>query len=258
MKNINETTVTLSPNEAIVLADYSHLLELVNEFQFSFEDPLAWVAVFRKDNRWEMKDLPQLCECDYDRNTITAEDAESAKELLNILKIDPDAILVNSWYTNIGISFYEDDYDALAVTKSIDELYKAHRLLLRDWTLPVVHEFQAYVNGRSTNLAVTNQDIDNLLTAAVSGGMGWCSKIIKDGDINTNGHLIVAQSESSSENSIDLHDLLRGFKEYISNDVKNSIIFTDKNGVHSVDMCLVDADTAEEILQTALFGELMF
>lgn len=114
------------------------------------------------------------------------------------------------------------------------------------------------------------EDINDLVVTALEGGINyWCgkAKIKKDGDrffgisdedqdkityasdvIGYGGVLILHDCESSDKWELTLDNMLKGIKMYCENTFLNPTELMDN----------YDADTADQIIQYAVFNELTF
>ena len=114
------------------------------------------------------------------------------------------------------------------------------------------------------NVKLTQQDIDDIMVAALEGGIDyWCFKVEVVGDylgeyaseqISRGGMLKLYDIENGDKNWLDLEKFLKGFKLWLEND--GDEYGAVENG--EVDCCNIDAGCADEIVQYALFGELVF
>ena len=118
--------------------------------------------------------------------------------------------------------------------------------------------------------ALTQQDIDDIMVSALEGGINyWCRRVVVQGDylgeyaseqISRGGKLAVWLDEPFEEDKtcylLDLDKFLAGFKLWLEKggDSYDAIDYSDG----SVDCGQIDATCADEIVQYALFGELVF
>lgn len=116
-------------------------------------------------------------------------------------------------------------------------------------------------------VTLTTQDIDDIMVGALEGGINyWCSEaeVIEEKRVADWGHeqiarggvLVIHDIEDPSETwELDLEKFLNGFKLWFENggDEYGAV---QKDG--TVDCCQIDAACADEIVQYALFGELVF
>ena len=102
------------------------------------------------------------------------------------------------------------------------------------------------------------------MVAALEGGIDyWCFKVEVVGDylgeyaseqISRGGMLKLYDIENGDKYWLDLEKFLKGFKLWLEND--GDEYGAVENG--EVDCCNIDAGCADEIVQYALFGELVF
>lgn len=128
-------------------------------------------------------------------------------------------------------------------------------------------KFEVLVQIRA---ALTQQDIDDIMVSALEGGINyWCRRVVVQGDylgeyaseqISRGGKLAVWLDEPFEEDKtcylLDLDKFLAGFKLWLEKggDSYDAIDYSDG----SVDCGQIDANCADEIVQYALFGELVF
>ena len=114
------------------------------------------------------------------------------------------------------------------------------------------------------NVKLTQQDIDDIMVAALEGGIDyWCFKVEVVGDylgeyaseqISRGGMLKLYDIENGDKYWLDLEKFLKGFKLWLENDGDEYGAVENGEG----DCCNIDAGCADEIVQYALFGELVF
>lgn len=116
------------------------------------------------------------------------------------------------------------------------------------------------------NLEFTDENIDDLMVAGLEGGINyWCGEAkVKEGSmseeaydkikyasdaISKGGTLILFDAESTDKWELTLEKMLKGIKWYC-----------EKNGYTDADdlMDNYDADSADAIVQYALFDEIVF
>lgn len=112
---------------------------------------------------------------------------------------------------------------------------------------------------------LTQQDIDDIMVAALEGGINyWCDEAaVEDGEylgkyasdqISRGGTLLLHDTDEDAYRKLDLEKFLKGFKLWLENG-------GDQYGAvqgHEVDCCNIDAGCADEIVQYALFGEVVY
>lgn len=117
---------------------------------------------------------------------------------------------------------------------------------------------------------LTQQDVDDIMVSALEGGINyWCRRVVVQGDylgeyaseqISRGGKLAVWLEESFEDDKtcyvLDLDKFLAGFKLWLQSgfDSYDAVDFSDG----SVDCGQIDAGCADEIIQYALFGEIIF
>lgn len=113
---------------------------------------------------------------------------------------------------------------------------------------------------------LAQQDIDDIMVSALEGGINyWCHKAEVVGgylgkyaseQISRGGSLKLYDGESGEKYWLDLDKFLKGFALWIKNggDHYNAIDYSDG----AVDCGEIDASCADEIIQYALFGELVY
>lgn len=115
------------------------------------------------------------------------------------------------------------------------------------------------------NVLVTQQDIDDIMTTALEGGItDWCWKAEVIGgylgefaseQISRGGTLKLYDSESGEKYLLDKEKLLNGIKKAIADDIYPDYEWRN-NG--RLDCCQIDADVANAIVQLALFEDIIY
>lgn len=117
---------------------------------------------------------------------------------------------------------------------------------------------------------LTQQDIDDIMVSAFEGGINyWCRRVVVQGDylgeyaseqISRGGKLAIWLYEPFEDDKtcyvLDRDKFLAGFKLWIESDGDSYDTIDDSDG--SVDCGQIDAICADEIIQYALFGEVVF
>ena len=117
---------------------------------------------------------------------------------------------------------------------------------------------------------LTQQDIDDIMVSALEGGVNyWCRSVVVEGDylgeyasdqISRGGQLTFWLHEplddGMSSYTLDLDKFLYGFQRWLENCYANCGVVDSADG--SVDCGQIDATCADEIIQHALFGDLVF
>lgn len=117
------------------------------------------------------------------------------------------------------------------------------------------------------NVEVTNQDIDDIMCTALEGGItDWCGKVEVIGgkylgeyaheQISRGGSLMLYDAESSDKWELTLDKFKQGLQLYLSEHTE--AIDGNEVGTYQLDTSYIDAYEADEIIQYALFGEVLF
>lgn len=114
-------------------------------------------------------------------------------------------------------------------------------------------------------IKVTQQDIDDIMVAALEGGINyWCWKAEVVGDwlgewaheqIARGGMLKLYDSEADEKYWLTLDKLLNGIKKAYEEGCYKEYEWCDG---HILDCCQIDAEVADCIVQYALFGEWVY
>ena len=113
------------------------------------------------------------------------------------------------------------------------------------------------------NLIVTNDNIDDIMCAALEGGITyWCGKAEVVGDylgeyaseqISRGGTLNLYDIEDGSVYELTLFKFLQGVRVYMENSDDPPIMYNNR-----IDTSEIDADAADSIIQYALFGDIVY
>lgn len=117
------------------------------------------------------------------------------------------------------------------------------------------------------NVEVTNQDIDDIMCTALEGGITyWCRKAEVVGgkylgeyaheQISRGGSLMLYDTEISDKWELTLDKFKQGLQLYLSENTE--AIDGNDAGIYQLDTSYIDAYEADEIIQYALFGEVVF
>lgn len=112
---------------------------------------------------------------------------------------------------------------------------------------------------------LTQQDVDDIIGCALEGGINyWCFKAeIADEEylgeytseqVSRGGSVKLYDIESGEKYWLDLEKFLNGFKLWVENG--DDRYHAVKDG--AVDCCKIDGETADMIIQYALFGEIVY
>ena len=112
------------------------------------------------------------------------------------------------------------------------------------------------------NIPVMLEDIDDIMVAALEGGITyWCDCAKVQGDylgeyasdqIGRGGILLLHDMEEDEWQTLTHEKFMRGLKMYLQNS-DMSVIDEGK-----LDCCQIDADIADQIVQYAIFGEVVY
>lgn len=117
------------------------------------------------------------------------------------------------------------------------------------------------------NVEVTNQDIDDIMCTDLESGITyWCRRAEVVGDkylgeyaheqISRGGSLMLYDVDSSDKWEMTLDKFKHGLQLYLSEHTE--AIDDNEFGMYCLDTSYIDAYEADEILQYALFGEVVF
>lgn len=112
-------------------------------------------------------------------------------------------------------------------------------------------------------LNITDEQLDDIMCTALEGGITyWCSEAQPVGEylgewaheqIARGGRLTLTDSEEGTAHKLDKEKLLKGLELYLSNGGAAEIADGD-----TIDTSEVDAIAADEIVQYALFGDVIY
>ena len=124
---------------------------------------------------------------------------------------------------------------------------------------------------------ITDEQLDDIMCAALEGGITyWCDEAKVVGDylgeyvheqIARGGQLILSDSEEGKTYELNKEKLLKGLELYLTNGgdaetASREIVDTAEVAVptyeYTIDTCEVDAVVADEIVQYALFGDVIY
>lgn len=124
---------------------------------------------------------------------------------------------------------------------------------------------------------ITDEQLDDIMCAALEGGITyWCDEAKVVGDylgeyaheqIARGGQLILSDSEEGKTYELNKEKLLKGLELYLTNGgdaeiASREIVDTAEVAAatyeYTIDTCEVDAAVADEIVQYALFGDVIY
>ena len=126
----------------------------------------------------------------------------------------------------------------------------------------MINEWQIDFNAK---VIVSQEDIDDILCTAFEGGITyWCDRARVDGDyrgtyaseqVSRGGGVFLHDFEENEEIYLNMDNFLIGLHKYLETDSK-ILVYSDGSLV--IDTCQVDADVADQIVQFAIFGEVIY
>lgn len=120
------------------------------------------------------------------------------------------------------------------------------------------------------NVIVTEEDIDDIMVSALEGGITyWCRETEVIGErmgegwgheqIARGGILRLYDAEDGEHYDLDREKFLAGLKKYLQNPLYDGTIeLGTKENTMVLDCGMIDAPAADQIIQYALFGEIMY
>lgn len=129
----------------------------------------------------------------------------------------------------------------------------------------VVPKGKGFVVVATHPILLTTEDIDDIMVCALEGGITyWCNRadVPEDRRVADWGHeqiarggvLILHDSEEEKTYELTLEKFLTGFKLWIEQGLDHYSAVCGKN----VDCCRIDDSCADNIVQLALFGEVLY
>lgn len=109
---------------------------------------------------------------------------------------------------------------------------------------------------------ITDEFIEDVMTTALEGGCNYWIEDVRNTNPNPKSEyfstslaegdtLIITDSETCEEHAIDKYSFVEGYKRYIERRVKLGLDFY-------TDPCDIDSGEADDILQLAVFKEIIF
>ena len=116
------------------------------------------------------------------------------------------------------------------------------------------------------NLEITEEDIDDIMSTALEGGIYyWCTRVKVEGEylgeyasdqISRGGTLKIYNSEEEAVHQLTREKFTRGLEMYLENSIYETLYLEE--GKYKVDVGSIDACAADRIIQYALFGEIVY
>ncbi len=119
----------------------------------------------------------------------------------------------------------------------------------------------------TTEIVVTQEDVDDIMSTALDSSMlqCWCSEVNVVGrylgeyaseQISREGELEFYETEDETYRSLTLKNFKEGLLKYLSED--HAPITRRHDGTWEVDPGMIDEVAADEIIQYALFEEIVY
>lgn len=120
------------------------------------------------------------------------------------------------------------------------------------------------------NVTVTEEDIDDIMVSALEGGITyWCREAEVIGErmgegwgheqIARGGGLRLYDAESGEHYELNREKFLSGLKRYLQNPLYDGTIELGTDGKKMILDCgMIDAPAADQIIQYAVFGDVIY
>ena len=128
-------------------------------------------------------------------------------------------------------------------------------------------EMEKTIIKTEVEIVLTDQDIDDIVACAFDGGITyWCDEVKVIGDylgecasdqISRGGKVKLYDFEGEEEHILTKEKFIEGFKLYCKTMAIGEIT-ENVNGELKVNTCQVDAEIADEIIQFALFEDVIY
>lgn len=121
----------------------------------------------------------------------------------------------------------------------------------------------------TTNVLVTDEDIDDIMESALSAGITyWCNKVKVEGDylgeyaseqISRGGNLKIYDFVDEAVYTLTKHKFMEGLKKYLEDPLyKNTLCKIAHEKRFRINSFMIDGPSADMIIQYALFGEIIY
>lgn len=161
-------------------------------------------------------------------------------------------------------------HDAEEIEKMLQELSDALSNPVKPNKTPCDTEEKRWNCEVNLNVIVTEEDIDDIMVSALEGGISfWCreAKVIGERlgegwgheQIARGGILRLYDAEDGEHYDLDREKFMAGLKKYLEHPLYDGTILRE---IHEdrmeLDCGMIDAPAADQIIQYALFGEIMY
>lgn len=161
-------------------------------------------------------------------------------------------------------------HDAEEIEKMLQELSDALNNPVKPNKAPCDTGEKRWNCEVNLNVIVTEEDIDDIMVSALEGGISfWCREAEVIGErlgegwgheqIARGGILRLYDAEDGEHYDLDREKFLAGLKKYLEHPLYDGTIL---RGIHEnrmeLDCGMIDAPAADQIIQYALFGEIMY
>ncbi len=131
----------------------------------------------------------------------------------------------------------------------------------------MANQKSAYEVEVQATVRLTSQDIDDIMSASLDGGVTaeWCKRVDVMGqrkgeyasdEISRGNQLLFYLYDDKAAHALDLHRFLAGVRLWIEHSGRLPVIENDDDAY--IDAGEIDAADADAIIQYALFGELVY
>ena len=171
-----------------------------------------------------------------------------------------------SAFLGVGGEIWDDPSHELFKKGQVSNLEKCSQLLEHeDWILTKHYLGDGVYLKVEITVELTRQDVDDIMCGALEGGINYwcnCAEVVEaeyygefaSEQISRGGSLRLHDSEEDKSYLLDLEKFIAGFKTWLSKgyDLHGAV----KTG--EIDCCNIDAESADGIVQCALFGDIIY
>lgn len=124
---------------------------------------------------------------------------------------------------------------------------------------------ETFYGQAKINFQLTQEDVDDIMAIALEGGINyWCNAVNVVGlylgeyaseQISRGGKLKLYDAEDDEIYELNIYKFMQGFTLWLENgDDRYGAVSADGK----IDVCQIDAEMADMIIQYAIFGEIVF